>query len=448
VISEQRLQQVRADFPALQQTLDGKPPIYLDNACTSLVPQMVIDSMNEYYTAFPACGGWRSRHRFARAVSSRIDGNTAEGILGSRRQIQEFIHARSEKEVIFTSNTTQSINLVALGYNFKPGDLVLLSDHEHNSNLIPWLRLQSKGLIKIEFLMPAADGRFDLADLEQKCARQAVRLISLAYTSNLTGYTLPAPQIIAIAHRYGARVLLDGAQTLPHQAVDVQQLGVDFLAFSIHKMCGPKGIGILYARSELLKASEKEKDYLEPVLLGGGTVSDAAYDGYGLLDSPERFEAGVQNYAGQIAAGVAMQYLQKTGMQDIQQQVQSLNQFLSGELLKHYGRCGWFSILGPPAASERGGIVSFLVKRPNAMRISDEMNQKANIMIRDGAFCVHSYLNNLFGKGWAEPRLPTEHRMVYRVSLYFYNTLAECRTFVDTLDQIFEERCYLDSDSD
>ena len=420
------------------------PPIYFDNACTALTPQSVITAMNDYYQRYPACGGWRSRHRFSREVTGRLEGDPEKGIRGARQSIQQFIHARSNKEIIFTSNTTHSINLVALGFNFQPGDLVLLSDHEHNSNLVPWLRLKNQGKIKINYLNSLPDGSFDLEDFRQKCASRRVRLVSLAYTSNLSGYTKPAKEIIEIAHRFGARVLLDAAQTAPHMAIDVQDLDTDFLAFSIHKMCGPKGIGILYAKSELLEIPGANPDYLEPVLLGGGTVNNTDYEGYELLNYPEKFEAGVQNYAGQIAAGTAADFLTQIGMSQIQKQVLLLNQYLTEELHKRYVGQGWFKIIGPSSAQDRGGILTFLIERPNCFRISDELNQRANIMIRDGAFCVHSYLNQLLGAGWAEPGLPSQHRMLYRLSLYFYNTLEECRLFLDNLDQIFQEHCYLD----
>ena len=441
--SQNWVNKAREDFPALKHFYNGKPPIYFDNACTTLVPQIVISAMNEYYERYPACGGWRSRHLFASEVRKRIEGDTESGIGGARARIQKFINAELPQEIIFTSNTTHSINLVALGFNFRKGDRVLISDHEHNSNLIPWLRLQNRGLIKLEHLDSSEDFHFDIEAFEKKLSTGKVRLVSLAYTSNLTGYTMPAQQIIKIAHSYGARVLLDAAQSVPHQPVDVKKLGVDFLAFSIHKMCGPKGVGILYARSELLGNRSGNRDMLEPVILGGGTVKDASYSDYSLLDSPESFEAGVQDYPGQIAAGIAADYISSIGFRRIQEQQKLLNQYLNDQLVSRYGATGWFKILGPQDPAKRGGILTFDVKRPNAVGISDELNKTGNIMLRDGAFCVHSYLNHILGQGWSEPRLPSQHRMVYRVSLYFYNTLDECRLFIDSLDNIFRERGYI-----
>lgn len=441
------LKTIREDFPALKKRRHGKPPVYFDNACTTLVPRQVIEAINEYYTDFPACGGGRSRYWFADEVTSRIEGNPERGIKGSRQIIQEFIHARSEKEIIFTLNASHAINMVALGFKFHPGDKVLLTDKEHNSNLVPWLRLQKTGFISLEHVEPGPDGTFDLEGLRQKLEKNRVRLVSMAYTSNLTGETIPAREIVRMAHDYGTRVLLDAAQTVPHQAIDVQELDVDFLAFSIHKMCGPRGVGVLYGKKELLGQAEREEDdpdgIIEPVILGGGTIGDSTCYSYTLLEPPERFEVGVQDYAGQIAAAAAVKYLQEIGMDRIVTHERRLNSFLTTQLLNWYGDTGWFQILGPQDAGQRGGILTFEVKRPNAVGIAEELQEKSNVMIRDGAFCVHSYLNKVFGQGWTQPRLPAEHRMTYRVSLYCYNTLEECQIFLDTLHTIFEERSYL-----
>jgi cysteine desulfurase/selenocysteine lyase len=319
---------------------------------------------------------------------------------------------------------------------------------EHNSNLIPWLRLRKMGLIGFTNVPGAADGTFDLDAYERQLKKGRVRLVSMAYTSNLTGCSLPAREIVSLAHRYGALTLLDGAQTVPHQKVDVQELDVDFLAFSIHKMCGPRGLGVLYGKQELLGKEAHEEDEAEnvilPALLGGETIVDTNYEEYSLLPAPQRFEVGLQDYAGQIGAGAAVEYLLKVGMENIAAQEEMLNNHLTTELMKRYGELGWFRILGPCDASHRGGILTFEVKRPNAIGIADDLSEKANVMIRDGLFCVHSYLNKEFGQGWStKPRMPHEHRMTYRASMYFYNTLDDCRIFLDALDEVFKERCYV-----
>jgi cysteine desulfurase/selenocysteine lyase len=184
-------------------------------------------------------------------------------------------------------------------------------------------------------------------------------------------------------------------------------------------------------------------DSIEPVILGGGTVADTTYDSYSLLSTPECFEAGIPNYPGQIAAAAAIRYLQQIGMDRIAAHENHLNRFLTEELMSRYGNLGWFKIFGPPDASQRGGILTFEVRRPNSIGIASELNQKNNIMIRDGVFCVHSYFNEQYGQGWIRPKSHRDHRMIYRVSLYFYNTIEECRVFVETLDEIFQERCYV-----
>jgi len=441
------LEKIREDFPALKKRRQGKPPVYFDNACTTLVPRQVLEAINEYYADFPGCGGGRSQYWFASEVTSRIEGDPDRGLKGSRQIIKEFINARSEKEIIFTLNTSHSINMVALGFKFHPKDVVLLTDKEHNSNLVPWLRLQKMGLIKVEHVESSQDDTFDLEAFKQKLESNRIRLVSMAYTSNVTGYTIPAKEIVKMAHDYGARVLLDGAQTISHQAIDVQDLEVDFLAFSVHKMCGPRGVGVLYGKQELLGREQHEEDeasdVIEPAMLGGGTISDSSYDSYTLLEPPERFEVGLQNYPGQIAAAAAVEYIQQVGFDRITAQVSQLNDYLTRQLLNRYGDRGWFRILGPQDVTQRGGILTFVVKRPNAVGIAEELSEKSNVMIRDGAFCAHSFLNKEFGQGWTQPRMPAEHRMTYRVSLYFYNTQQECQIFLKTLDAIFKERSYL-----
>jgi len=427
---------------------NGSPPVYLDSACTTLVPRQVIDMINEYYTGFPGCAGARSRHWFAQEVNDRIEGNPDKGIKGSRTLIKEFINADSEREIIFTQNTSHAINMVALGFKFQPGDTVLLTDREHNSNLLPWLRLQEKGVIKVDHIKTSENETLDLDALEQKLKKSRIALVSMAYTSNITGYTIPAGEIIKLAHVYGAKVLLDAAQAAALRKIDIRDLDADFLAFSLHKLCGPRGVGVLYAKQALWGQSstgaDSSEDVLVPVTLGGGAVSDSTYGGYMLHDSQERFETGIQNYPGQIAAGTAVSYIRQISFDNITQQVNLLNSFLTRELLKRYGDTGWFQILGPQDAKQRGSILTFLVKRPNAVGIADELSDKNNIMIRDGVFCVHSYFNYKFGQGWLRPKLPSEHKMLYRISPYFYNTLEECRIFLDTLEEIFKERSYID----
>jgi len=448
VMKDQVLPEIyRNDFPALNRLRNEKPPVYFDNACTTLVPWQVINIINQYYTDFPACGGGRSSHWFAEEVNARIEGSQDNGDKGVRQSIADFVNAGSDREIVFTLNTTHAINLVALGFRFNPGDVVLLTDREHNSNLLPWLRLQDQGLIKVEHISPGDENGFDLDALERRLKQNHVRLVSFSFTSNATGETLPAKEIITIAHRYGARVLLDGAQTVPHHAVDVRDLDVDFLAFSIHKMCGPRGVGVLYGKMDLLEQNDHgsgcRDDAISPVILGGGTILNATYDSYQLLDAPQRFEAGISDYPGLIAAKTAVAYLRQIGMDRIAAHERCLNGYMTDVLSDRYNGLGWFQILGPQDAHRRGGILSFEIRRPNALGIAKELNAKNNIMIRDGVFCAHAYFNDRYGIDWTRPKSHHDHRMIYRVSLYLYNTLDECDVFLDTLDEILKERSYL-----
>ena len=441
------MEKYREDFPSLRREKNGKPPIYLDNACTTLVPGAVIDAMQEYYTQYPSCSGIRSHHWFAEEVSERLEGSPGKGVEGARQTIANFINAASDQEIIFTQNTTHALNMVALGFPFRFGDVVLLTDREHNSNLLPWLKLQEAGRINVDIMEPNEFDEFDLDAFEEKMKTGKIRLVSMVYTSNVTGCTIPAREIIKTAHKYGARVLLDGAQAVPHRSVDVQDLDVDFLAFSLHKMCGPRGVGVLYGKKELLGGrphEEQEKeDILTPALLGGGTVANATYHSYTMKLPPYRFEAGIQDYPGQIASGAAIRYLRQIGMERIQEHEVALNRYLTRELLNLYGDTGWFKILGPEDASQRSGILTFEVQRPNVMGITAELSAKNNIMIRDSVFCVHPYFNKIFGETWIRPRSHSEHRMIFRVSYYFYNTMTECQIFLETLNEIFEERGYI-----
>lgn len=446
-MADERLKSLRDDFPALKQMRNGKPPVYFDNACTTLVPRRVIDALREYYEEFPGCGGGRSRHWFSSEVSARIEGDEERGMPGSREALRRFINARSKREIVFTLNTSHGINLVALGMQFHKGDTVLLTDREHNSNLLPWLRQEKQGKIRVDSVATGPDERFDLGLLEEKLRPGRVRLVSMGYTSNLTGATIPAKKIVTLAHRYGALVLLDAAQTIPHQMVDVQDLDVDFMAFSVHKMCGPRGLGVLYGKEHLLgreyHETDEEETVILPSLLGGGTVGDSLDHEYYLLDPPDRFEIGLQNYSAQIAAGAAAEYIQGIGRETIREHLGTLNRYLTDGLLKRYGETSWFRILGPADPAERSGILTFEVRRPNAVGIAEELDQTANIMVRDGVYCVHSYFNRMYGEGWTRPHLPSEHRMTYRISLYLYNTIEECELFLQTLDEIMTERSYI-----
>ena len=419
------------DFPSLTYLSNNTPPVYFDNACTSLVPLQVIEEINRCYSLLPTCAGDRSGYSTAEETTRLVE--------EAREKVRKFINAGPEDGIIFTANTSHALNIVALGYPLKPGQVVIQTDREHNSNHLPWIRLKNKGLIRVVQIDTDENGNFDLDSFKKHLDTGLVGLVSMGYTSNIIGNTIPAKEIISLAHKSGVKVLLDAAQAAPHRAINVKGLEVDMMAFSLHKMCGPRGVGVLYIST----ANMNKNAFPEPVILGGGTAGDATYASYSLLDSPECFEVGVQNYPAIIAAGSAIEYLGRIGMDKIARHVTCLNTFLTNELMTRYGGTGWFRILGPLAAEKRGSILTFEIKRPNAFDIAKVLSEKGNVMVRSGAFCVHSYLNRLYGEGWTRPALADSHRMTYRVSFYLYNTIEECRIFLDTLDMIFKERGYL-----
>src|SRR3989338_5692407 len=285
---------IRKDFPVL-----SKPIIYFDNACMSLKPMQVIDKINEYYKEYTACAG-RSAHRLALRVEEEVD--------KSRNEVKNLVSAGHTSEIIFTRNTTEGINIVANSLGFKEGDEIVISDKEHNSNLVPWLKLRSKG-IKLKIVKSNPDNTFNLENFK-KSLNEKTKLVSFVFTSNIDGVTNPIGEIAKIAHKNNSLVLVDGAQAVPSMEVDVRKLDADFLAFSGHKMLGPTGTGVLYGKKELLEG-------MEQFIIGGETVVDSTYTDYKMEELPMRFEAGLQDYSGIIGLGEACRYLKRVGMRKI-----------------------------------------------------------------------------------------------------------------------------------
>ena len=401
--------QIRNDFPALDQNIDGKPIIYFDNACMTHKPLTVINAMNEYYFKFPACHG-RSVHKFATQVSLNY--------VEARKKIHRFINSREKEEIVFTRNATEAINLVAHSMGWKKGDIVLTTDREHNSNLVPWHMMVRRcgGVHKV--LPSNPDYTFNLETFEEMLNRLApkVKLVSMVHTSNLDGYTIPTEDVIKIAHEHDILVMLDSAQSTPHRPIDVQKMDVDLLAFSLHKMCGPTGIGALYGKFELLQE-------FEPFMTGGDTVEDTTYNDSNLLDAPERFEAGLQNYAGIIGAGAAVDYLTKIGMENIQNNDLKLNKYID-ERFREIPRV---TIIGVDDVTQRGGITSFAIEGIDTHSVAMVLDERSNIMVRSGWHCVHSWFNANKINGSV------------RSSVYFYNTLEEAKNFVDAVELLAEQ---------
>ena len=390
---------IRRDFPIL-----SKEEIYFDNACQSLRPQSVIEAITEYYREYPACGG-RSMHHLAAKVTNKCE--------EARQTIASFLGTKKKEEVIFTRNTTEGINLVANSLGLKSGDMVITSDKEHNSNLIPWQMLREKVGIIHKIIPSREDNTFNIEAYKKVLAEGKVKLVSLGFTSNLDGVTIPAKEIVKLAHQYGSLVLLDAAQTAPHQQIDVNDLDVDFLALSGHKMLGPSGIGVLYGKYTLL-------EQLSPFLVGGDTVSSSTYATHEFLPPPEKFEAGLQDYAGIIGLGEAALYLEKIGFAQIQKQEHALNEYITGELQKIPS----LKIIGPADSKERGGITSFYIPGKDHHQIALMLDATAKIMVRSGQHCVHSW--------FADRKISGS----VRSSVYFYNTIEEAETFVKELHKV------------
>ncbi len=399
------IQKIRLDFPSLWKKWNGKYPIYFDNACMTLKPKQVMDAMNEYYNEYPVCGG-RSIHKMAKKVDEKV--------IEAREKFQKFLGAGQHEEIIFTRNTTEGLNLVANSLDLKKGDIVLTTDREHNSNLIPWqIQAHQRG-IKHIVVYSNKDNTFNLPQFEEIMNKNKnVKLVSMVHTSNLDGYTIPSKEIIKIAHDHGALVMLDGAQSAPHKPVDVKALDVDFFALSVHKMAGPTGMGVLYGKHDLLEE-------LAPFIVGGDTVSDTTYEGAKFLPPPEKFEAGLQNYAGIIGSGAAVDYLNNIGLSNIEQHEKRLNTIITNGIKDMHG----LKIIGPQEPGMRGGIISFTVemlKGGDAHDIALVLDETENIEVRSGAFCVHSWFNY------------RKCEAAVRASLYLYNTEDEARKFIDVL---------------
>ena len=395
---------IREDFPTLREE---DAPAYLDNACVTLKPDCVIDAITEYYTKYPGCGG-RSVHRYGTQVSKKVS--------DSRRSLASFINAPSVNEVIFTKNATQSINQIAHGMKWSEGDVVLTTDREHNSNLVPWLQLEQEQGIDHRVVPSNADNTFDLESFEEICSEvgDKLKLVSMSHVGNLDGVSTPIKDIAKVTHDHGALMAVDGAQSLPHMKVDVQDLDIDFIAFSIHKMCGPSGMGALWGKSDLL-------DDLRPIHSGGQTVVTSSYDSLKWAKPPARFEGGLGNFSGMIGAGAAIDYLAKMDMDAVHEHEVKLNKIMTSRVKDLNG----IEIIGPEDASLRGGICSLLLHELPAHDIAILLDEAAAVMVRSGLHCVHSWFND---RGHTNGSL--------RASAYMYNTEEEAKLFSDTLEEI------------
>jgi cysteine desulfurase/selenocysteine lyase len=394
------VERIRADFPILKLQVEGKPLVYLDNAASSQMPQPVIDRLVRYQTAQHA--------NINRGVHYLSELATAE-YEDSRRKLQSFINAPEEREVIFTSGTTDSINLVMHGYGRKfigAGDEIILTTLEHHSNIVPWQMLAEEKGAKIR-VVPINDAGELLVDEYEKLFNERTRFVSVMHVSNALGTINPIKQMIEFAHSKGVPVLIDGAQAAPHMKIDVQDLDCDFYAFSGHKLCGPTGIGILYGKAELLER-------MQPFKGGGDMILSVTFEKTVYNSIPHKFEAGTPPIAAAIGLGAAVDYLSAVGLEAIAAHELDLLNYAT-ELMNDMAG---LRIIG--TAAVKTAVLSFEVKGIHPHDIGTLLNQEG-VAVRTGHHCVQPVMLRL--------GVPA----TTRASFAFYNTMAEVDAFIASL---------------
>ena len=385
----------REDFPMLNEGY-----IYLDNGATTWKPKQVVEKITEYYTKYTA-----NAHRGDYDISLKVD-NEYEG---ARDIVKEFINAKTRQEIIFTSGTTDSLNIIAEGFfknNLEPGDEIIITESEHASNVLPWFRLANTNGVVIKYC-PLDDNHYVTLNNLKSVITPKTKVISLAMITNVIGDLRPIKEICELAHRNNIFVVVDGAQSVPHIKTDVQDLDCDFLAFSGHKMCGPTGIGVLYGKYELL-------DSLIPQNLGGGmNESFDNIDEVYLKPLPTRLEAGTPNIEGAIGLGAAIEFLTKIGIENITSHERTLRKYLVDQLkeIEH------INIINEESDS---GIVAFNVENIFAQDVAVYLN-KYNICVRAGNHCAKILKNEVGVKN------------TVRASIYLYNTKEEVYKFINDL---------------
>ena len=398
---------VRADFPVLRRLVNGKPLVYLDNAATSQKPRSVIDALVEYYEQYNS-----NIHRGVHALSQE----STDAYERVRQQTARFINAAVASEVIFVRNTTEAINLVARAWAGKyllPGDEIVVSEAEHHSNLIPWQQIVAEKGAGLRVIPITDEGELDI-DAAARLIGPRTKLVAVAHMGNVLGTINPVAELARLAHGVGALMLVDGAQSVPHFPVDVQSLGCDFLAFSSHKMLGPTGIGVLYARQELL-------EQMDPYQTGGSMIRSVRLDRATWAEVPQKFEAGTPNIADTIAFGAAIEYLEQLGMANVLKHEQQLTAYA----LEALGDLEGMRVFGPRDPAKRGGVLSFWYADIHPHDIGTVVDQDG-VAVRAGHHCAQPLMRRL--------GVPA----TVRASLYVYNTAEEVDVLVQALKKTKE----------
>ena len=385
------VENIRKDFPILSKKINNKPLIYFDNAATSQTPTSVIDSISNYYNNYNA-----NIHRGVHSLSEEA----TEDFESARTKIKEHFNAGDTKEIIFTSGTTHSINIVANGYTdiLKSGDEIIVSGLEHHSNIVPWQMMTKKNNAKLKVIPLKENGELDLKVFENLISDKT-KLVFVNHVSNALGIINPIEKIIEISHKYGAVVLIDGAQSSAHFDIDLQKLDVDFFTASAHKLCGPTGIGFLYGKKKLL-------DLIPPYMGGGEMISDVTFEKTTYADLPHKFEAGTPNISGAIAFGYALDYLNDIGLDNIKKYEDYLLEYATNKLKEIDGMI----IYGD--TPNKTSVISFNIEGLHAYDIGSILD-KFGIAVRTGQHCAQPIMDYFKISG------------TVRASFSFINTIEE-----------------------
>ena len=387
-------QSLKADFPIFNQTINDKPLIYLDSGATSQKPKVVIDAMNCFYETINA-----NVHRGAHYLGEL----TTQAFEDARTKVQNFINASSPKEIIFTKNATEGLNLLAhsLGSQLNSGDAILLTHMEHHANIVPWQILKQQKDIEIRWVPIDENGKLNLIELEKLI--EGVKIVSISAMSNVLGTLNPVNQIAKLARAQNAFVVVDACQFVPHNPTDVKELDADFIVFSGHKMCGPTGIGVLWGKEEILET-------LPPYMGGGEMILNVTTEGFTPNQLPWKFEAGTPPIAEAIGLGVAVDYLTNIGMENIREHEVSLTAYALRTLTEKHKDA--IKIYGPSEPSERGGAISFTYADIHPHDVSQVLDEHA-VCVRAGHHCAKPLMKEL-GVG-----------ATVRASVYLYNDESE-----------------------
>ena len=395
---------LRNDFPIFKKKINGKELVYLDNASTTQKPYSVIDSITDFYTNYNS--------NIHRAVYQLAEEAT-ELYEQSREKIANFINVRPE-EIVFTRNTTESINLIAHSWarsNLKKDDGIVITELEHHSNIVPWQILCQEIGTRLEYVGIDENGFLDLEHMIKLISSKKVKLVSLSHMSNVLGTIVPIEGIIKVAHEHGIPVIVDGAQSVPHMPVNVKNMDCDFLVFSAHKMLGPTGVGVLYAKKEFLEK-------MRPFMGGGDMIKEVFKFHTNYNDVPYKFEAGTPNIADVVGFGAAIDYLEKIGMENIRKHEISLTDYALESILS----LKYVTVYGPRDTKYRGGVMSFNIADIHPHDLATIMNDHG-IAIRSGHHCAQVLMQRL------------DVPATSRASFYIYNTKEEIDKFVNAIKE-------------